>query len=148
MSAVKAEQQEIDNAATLIGMSNNDDQYLTFILDNEEYGIDILRVQEIKGWTPVTRIPNAPDYLRGVLNLRGTIVPIIEKVFPLEEVVEAMLEPALARLAAGEAVQFERLGYFSPDARDDSADARVFNRIVTLRDSWAKIEKQAMQGQN
>ena len=64
------------------------------------------------------------------------------------ETVEAMLEPALAELAAGEAVQFERLGYFSPDALDDSDDARVFNRIVTLRDSWAKIEKQAMQGQN
>ena len=53
-------------------------QYLTFVLGEESYGVDILRVQEIKGWTPVTRIPNAPDYLRGVLNLRGTIVPIID----------------------------------------------------------------------
>jgi purine-binding chemotaxis protein CheW len=78
MSAVKAEQQEIDNAATLIGMSNNDDQYLTFILDNEEYGIDILRVQEIKGWDRVTRIPNTPEFVQGVINLRGSIVPIID----------------------------------------------------------------------
>jgi purine-binding chemotaxis protein CheW len=78
MSAVKAEQQEIDNAATLIGMSNNDDQYLTFILDNEEYGIDILRVQEIKGWDKVTRIPNTPEFVQGVINLRGSIVPIID----------------------------------------------------------------------
>ncbi|OOZ38585.1 chemotaxis protein CheW [Solemya pervernicosa gill symbiont] len=54
------------------------DQYLTFVLGEESYGVDILRVQEIKGWTPVTRIPNSPDYLRGVLNLRGTIVPIID----------------------------------------------------------------------
>lgn len=53
-------------------------QFLTFSLANEEYGVDILRVQEIKGWTPVTHIPNAPDYLKGVLNLRGTIVPIID----------------------------------------------------------------------
>jgi glutaminyl-tRNA synthetase len=45
-------------------------------------------------------------------------------------------------------VQFERLGYFTADSRDDTGDARVLNRIVTLRDSWAKIEKQAMQGQN
>ncbi len=45
------------------------------------------------------------------------------------------------------AVQFERLGYFSPDEKDDTVEARVFNRIVTLRDSWAKIEKQAMQQQ-
>jgi len=63
------------------------------------------------------------------------------------ERVAAKLEPALADLAVGEAVQFERLGYFSPDAIDDSASSRVFNRIVTLRDTWAKLEKQAMLGQ-
>ena len=59
--------------------------------------------------------------------------------------VQARLEPALADLAAGEAVQFERLGYFCADEKEDSATARVFNRIVTLRDSWAKLEKQALQ---
>ncbi|HNP37031.1 MAG TPA: glutamine--tRNA ligase/YqeY domain fusion protein [Woeseiaceae bacterium] len=59
----------------------------------------------------------------------------------------AKLEPGLAGLAAGEAVQFERLGYFCPDPSDDKADARVFNRIVTLRDSWAKIEQQALQSE-
>lgn len=53
-------------------------QYLTFALAHEQYGVDILRVQEIKGWTPVTHIPNAPAYLKGVLNLRGTIVPIVD----------------------------------------------------------------------
>ena len=59
--------------------------------------------------------------------------------------VDARLEPALADLAAGQAVQFERLGYFCADEKEDSAAARVFNRIVTLRDSWAKLEKQALQ---
>ena len=54
------------------------DQFLTFILAGEEYGVDILRVQEIKGWDRVTPIPNTPDYIRGVINLRGTIVPIID----------------------------------------------------------------------
>ena len=48
------------------------------------------------------------------------------------------------RLGAGEAVQFERLGYFCIDAKDSREGALVFNRIVTLRDSWAKLEKQAM----
>ncbi|MEM9208598.1 MAG: glutamine--tRNA ligase/YqeY domain fusion protein [Pseudomonadota bacterium] len=62
------------------------------------------------------------------------------------EVVEAMLEPALDEAQAGERYQFERTGYFTPDALDDSAARRVFNRIVTLRDSWAKLEKQALQG--
>jgi glutaminyl-tRNA synthetase len=64
------------------------------------------------------------------------------------ETVDAMLEPSLANLPAGEAVQFERLGYFCPDSGEHTSGSPVFNRVVTLRDSWAKIEKQAMQGQN
>lgn len=54
------------------------EQYLTFILAGQEYGVDILRVQEIKGWDKVTPLPNTPEYVRGVINLRGTIVPIID----------------------------------------------------------------------
>ena len=61
-------------------------------------------------------------------------------------VADARLEPALADQA--NAVQFERLGYFAPDAVDHAADKPVFNRIVTLRDSWAKIEKQALATNN
>jgi len=53
-------------------------QYLTVNLAHEEYGIDILAVREIRGWTPVTRIPQAPSYVLGVLNLRGAIVPVID----------------------------------------------------------------------
>ncbi|WP_353572708.1 chemotaxis protein CheW [Candidatus Albibeggiatoa sp. nov. BB20] len=53
-------------------------KYLTFVLATEEYAVDILRVQEIKGWSKVTPIPNTPDYICGVINLRGTIVPIID----------------------------------------------------------------------
>ncbi len=53
-------------------------EYLTFLLGGEEYGVDILRVQEIRVWTPVTAIPNTPEYLKGVINLRGTIVPIVD----------------------------------------------------------------------
>ena len=64
------------------------DQYLTFLLAGEEYGVDILRVQEIKGWDSVTPIPNTPAYLLGVINLRGTIVPIVDlrKRFSLESI--------------------------------------------------------------
>lgn len=53
-------------------------EFLTFMLAGEEYGVDILRVQEIKGWDSVTTIPNTPEFIRGVINLRGTIVPIID----------------------------------------------------------------------
>jgi purine-binding chemotaxis protein CheW len=53
-------------------------EYLTFRLDQEEYGIDILKVQEIRGYEKPTRIANAPGFIKGVVNLRGTIVPIID----------------------------------------------------------------------
>ena len=53
-------------------------EYLTFRLDQEEYGVEILKVQEIRGYEQPTRIANAPDFIKGVINLRGTIVPIID----------------------------------------------------------------------
>ena len=53
-------------------------QYLSFTMANEEYGVDILRVQEIRSWEPVSRVPNVPYYEKGVVNLRGSIVPIID----------------------------------------------------------------------
>lgn len=60
-----------DNAETA-------DQFLTFLLHDEEYGVQILNVQEIKSWGPYTPIPKSPDYVLGVINLRGAIVPIID----------------------------------------------------------------------
>lgn len=53
-------------------------QFLTFTVDDEEYGIDIMTVREIKGWTEATRLPNSPDFMRGVMNLRGLILPIFD----------------------------------------------------------------------
>lgn len=53
-------------------------EFLTFTLGGEEYGVDILKVQEIRGYDTVTRIPGAPDFIKGVINLRGTIVPVID----------------------------------------------------------------------
>ena len=54
------------------------DEFLTFALGSEEYGVDILKVQEIRGYDTVTRLPDAPDYIKGVINLRGTIVPVVD----------------------------------------------------------------------
>ncbi|MEN4905198.1 chemotaxis protein CheW [Luteimonas sp. TWI1416] len=56
----------------------NAGEYLTFTLGEEHYGVDILKVQEIRGYDAVTRLPDAPDYIKGVINLRGTIVPVID----------------------------------------------------------------------
>ncbi len=57
---------------------NERGQMLTFRLGAETYGVDILRVKEIRGWSPVTKIPQSPPHMLGVLNLRGAIVPIID----------------------------------------------------------------------
>ncbi|WP_036168480.1 chemotaxis protein CheW [Massilia sp. 9096] len=53
-------------------------EYLAFTLGSEEYGIDILKVQEIRGYEAVTRIANAPEFIKGVINLRGIIIPVVD----------------------------------------------------------------------
>lgn len=75
MSELQAVSEAVDLAEQKEDAS---EQYLTFLLGDEEYGVEILRVQEIKGWDRVTSIPNSPYYLCGVLNLRGTIVPVVD----------------------------------------------------------------------
>lgn len=57
---------------------DTEQEYLTFMLDGEEFGVDILYVQEIRVLTRVTELPNKPDYIKGVINLRGVIIPIID----------------------------------------------------------------------
>lgn len=54
------------------------DQYLTFLLANEQYAVDILCVEEIRSWEQPTKIPNSPHYVKGVINMRGVIVPIVD----------------------------------------------------------------------
>ena len=65
-------------------------QYLTFVLAGEEYGINILKVQEIRSYETTTRIPGTPEYLLGVINLRGSVVPIVDlrKKFELQDTQE------------------------------------------------------------
>ena len=65
---------QVEAASNII----NDGQYLSFNLGGEAYGVDILRVQEIKGWEEVRELPDTPEYIKGVLDLRGIIVPIID----------------------------------------------------------------------
>jgi purine-binding chemotaxis protein CheW len=60
------------------GEENTSRQYLSFFLGGQEYATDILRVQEIKGWDTVTRVPYSPNYILGVINLRGAIVPVVD----------------------------------------------------------------------
>jgi purine-binding chemotaxis protein CheW len=53
-------------------------QYLTFLLDDQEYGLEIFKIREIRGYAPITPIPNVPAHVRGVMNLRGTVLPVVD----------------------------------------------------------------------
>ena len=63
---------------TLDARDASGSEYLAFTLGSEEYGIDILKVQEIRGYEAVTRIANAPEFIKGVINLRGIIIPVVD----------------------------------------------------------------------
>ncbi|MBA4175677.1 MAG: chemotaxis protein CheW [Leptothrix sp. (in: Bacteria)] len=76
--AARAHAAAAASAAGSNGRTSQGGEFLTFRLGAEEYGIDILRVQEIRSYEPPTRIANAPSFIKGVVNLRGVIVPIID----------------------------------------------------------------------
>jgi purine-binding chemotaxis protein CheW len=59
-------------------MANREGKYLTFTLDKEEYGIGILKIKEIIGMMPVTAVPQTPEYVKGVINLRGKVIPVVD----------------------------------------------------------------------
>ena len=67
-----------ENEKELAAQKGMAQQFLTFTVNKEEYGVDIMTVREIKGWTETTRLPNAPEFMRGVMNLRGLIIPIFD----------------------------------------------------------------------
>ena len=68
----------LQEQAASLADSHINNEFLTFCLGNEEYGIEILKVQEIRGYDAITKIANAPDFMKGVVNLRGIIVPIVD----------------------------------------------------------------------
>ena len=61
-----------------VSYASDSRQYLTFALGGEEYGVEILKVQEIRGYAPITPIPNTPPHVMGVMNLRGAIIPVVD----------------------------------------------------------------------
>ncbi len=70
--------EQLDTLNSQISFATDGRQYLTFALGAEEYGVEILKVQEIKGYSAITPIPNTPSYVKGVMNLRGSIIPIVD----------------------------------------------------------------------
>jgi purine-binding chemotaxis protein CheW len=118
-------------------------QYVTFICADAEYGIPILKVQEIKGWEPVTRMPCMPDDLLGVLNLRGVVVPVVdlrrvlglgERTFDAETAVVlvhtcATSRPSMAGLVVDAVSEVHRIGpdliRAAPELDAESGDIRL-----------------------
>jgi len=73
---MKDEQKSIDQAIKTTTIKTG--KYLTFSMENEEYGIGILKVKEIIGMIPITSVPRTPDYVKGVVNLRGKVIPVLD----------------------------------------------------------------------
>jgi len=67
-----------DSVETIFGQNAIGGKYLSFILDGEEFGLEILKVQETIGVMKVTRVPKSPNYVRGVINLRGKVIPVVD----------------------------------------------------------------------
>jgi purine-binding chemotaxis protein CheW len=85
-------------------------QFISFAIGGDQYGVDIMAVREIKGWSDITHLPRQPDYMRGVLNLRGAMVPIIDlrcrfgqgvtEATPLHVVIVVQIGPRMVGLLA------------------------------------------------
>jgi purine-binding chemotaxis protein CheW len=70
--------EQLDGLSNKMSFGADGSQYLTFALGQEQYGVEILKVQEIKGYVPATPVPNTPSFIKGVMNLRGTIIPVVD----------------------------------------------------------------------
>ncbi|MBI1274827.1 chemotaxis protein CheW [bacterium] len=122
-------------------------QFLTFTIGQEEYGVDIMTVREIKGWQETTRLPNTPDFMRGVMNLRGLIIPIFDLRMRFHQhLTEATLKHVVIILALGERnigilvdtvsdildVSSEQIK--PPPGAEDNANTDYINGLISLED--------------
>jgi purine-binding chemotaxis protein CheW len=124
----------------------NVEQFLTFELAGEAYGIEILKVKEIRGWEPIRKIPNTPDYLKGALNLRGSIVPIIDlrERFNIEKVDYSPITVVIVMCIETEATGSTVMGIVA-DAVSDVLDINL-NEIKDAPNLGSKINTQYIRG--
>ena len=127
-------------------------EFISFSIGEEQYGVDIMAVREIKGWTEITHLPKQPDYVRGVLNLRGVMVPIIDlrcrfgqgktEATPLHIVIVVQVEARLVGLLADrvldiisfEASQIQPVPHVAQASRVD-----FLSGLVTVDDSMIAL---------
>jgi purine-binding chemotaxis protein CheW len=77
-SAATAEPRPVPVEGAFNAVASSQTQFVSFAIGDDQYGVDIMAVREIKGWADITHLPKQPEYVRGVLNLRGAIVPIVD----------------------------------------------------------------------
>lgn len=116
-------------------------KYLTFRLDNEEYGLEILKVREIIGLMDITSVPKTPDYVRGIINLRGTVIPVLDlkKKFDMgqiedtEETCVIVVEVALDGKAVMMGTIVDAVSEVLDIQEDEIEDAPAFGNNVNTR---------------
>jgi len=77
-SSAAAAQAEVTSEQVRSAVADKEGKYLTFVLANEEFGLEILKVREIIGYMDITSVPQTPDYVKGVINLRGQVIPVVD----------------------------------------------------------------------
>ena len=129
-------------------------QFISFTIGAEEYGVDIMEIREIKGWAPATALPNVPTHVRGVINLRGAVVPVFDLrmrfsgqltqptphhviiVISIKQRIMGVLVDAVADILTVETADIQPIPNF--DQRDDaeflSGLINVDGRMVALLD--------------
>jgi purine-binding chemotaxis protein CheW len=112
-------------------------QYLTFLLDDQEYGLEIFKIREIRGYAPITPIPNVPAHVRGVMNLRGTVLPVVDlrTKFRLPPVEYSKFTVIVIATVADQTVGLlvDAVSDVLTVARDAMRDAPDFGSVVNAR---------------
>jgi purine-binding chemotaxis protein CheW len=138
---------ETQSTHGMIGLASDSNQFLTFLLGKEEYGIEILKVQEIRGFSTITAIPNTPVYIKGVMNLRGAVVPVVDlrAKFGMPEteynkftvIIVAMIGSRIAGLivdAVSDVLNIEPSSIEAPPEFDTSVDTTFMTGLAKTAD--------------
>jgi purine-binding chemotaxis protein CheW len=125
--------------------ANGNTEFISFAIGNDQYGVNIMAVREIKGWSEITHLPKQPEYVRGVLNLRGVIVPIVDlrcrfgqgvtEATPLHVVIIVQIDQQLVGLLADrvlDIVSFEASKVQPVPRTATNAEVEFLSGLVTV----------------
>lgn len=121
------------------------DQYLTFSIGQEDYGVKILSVQEIRGWETVARVPNTPQYIKGVLNLRGNAVPVIDMRMRMQQIEPQYNNTTVVIVLRAELEGEERIAGIVVDDVSDVMNARS-DEIKKTPDFGDRVDVEFIKG--